>query len=471
MHTGGQSGATCRDLAKGGDGAAGLKALNKEVPMKVAGRFISPVAVCLTAVLALCTACSGGGGAKAANKAITKDSAGIEIVTNEAPAWDTESGWRVADKPSLDIGVTAGAAEYQLADAHSAIQMADGRIAVANGQTNEIWFYDATGKFLKKTGGTGQGPGEFEQLYRLKHIQGDSLMALEPATLTSIFTPDGKYVRRFELDPVPGRGNIWWLGRLDGGVLVAFSLQREGTQTVAGGEGPNGEGSHFVIPKRPEGYRDSLMHFLYDMNGRMIDSIGKMPSQWQGERSPFPPNAAYAFSGDHFYHSPGDVVEIRVFKSLITDPSKRPAGPLLRVERIIRQGNGGLPVTDAVKNEYVESQRAFYQMLQKRNPGRGMDMQAMERSWRDMKYPARLPAHANRMYVDADGNIWLQQYQIDPRVTSQAFYVFDAGGKWLGNVTMPSDFVISEIGTNYVLGIWHDDLDVQHIRKYALNKS
>lgn len=430
-------------------------------------------AVIMVPMLAIQAGCATEPNAtNAAGETGSRDSAGVTIVTSGSPAWKEGAGWRIDATATLDIGAEAGAPEYLLADAHSPVQLGDGRIAVANMQTNEIRFYSQDGKFITKTGSTGQGPGEFEQLYKLKKISGDSLMGLEPATLTSIFSPEGKYIRRFDLAPVPGRGNIWWLGRLSSGTLLAISLQREGTRTIQPDPNakPGTETGGFDIPKRDPLYRDSLLHFLYDMNGRMLDSIGKMPGQWLGEARIFPPNAAYAFRENSFYHSPGDAIEIRVFRSLIEDPAApRPSGPLVKLEKIIRPTpNAGPPVDDAAKKAYVGSQRAIYERIRK--SGRNVDLAAMERRWAQTEYPPNLPAHANRMYIDPDGNIWLQSYQMNPQTDTASFIVFDASGTWLGNVGMPANFTVGEIGSDYVLGIWHDDMDVQHVRKYPLVK-
>ena len=48
--------------------------------------------------------------------------------------------------------------------------------------------------------------------------------------------------------------------------------------------------------------------------------------------------------------------------------------------------------------------------------------------------------------------------------------VFDAGGQFLGAVKLPPDFEPTDIGSNYVLGLWEDDLEVQYALRYELVK-
>ena len=46
--------------------------------------------------------------------------------------------------------------------------------------------------------------------------------------------------------------------------------------------------------------------------------------------------------------------------------------------------------------------------------------------------------------------------------------VFDVEGFFLGRVTMPHEFSPLDIGPDYVLGLWRDEDDVEHVRMYEL---
>jgi hypothetical protein len=48
--------------------------------------------------------------------------------------------------------------------------------------------------------------------------------------------------------------------------------------------------------------------------------------------------------------------------------------------------------------------------------------------------------------------------------------VFDPSGKLLGAVAMPPGFAPSEIGRDYVLGVWKDDVGLEHVRRYGMEK-
>jgi hypothetical protein len=48
--------------------------------------------------------------------------------------------------------------------------------------------------------------------------------------------------------------------------------------------------------------------------------------------------------------------------------------------------------------------------------------------------------------------------------------VFDEGGAALGVVPLPPRFTPHQIGNDFVLGAWKDELDVEHVRLYRLLK-
>jgi hypothetical protein len=403
-----------------------------------------------------------------------RDSAGIEIVDNLGMVWQPGEEWRLPAEPALEIGSVMGDPDYEFGSAHGPVRLHDGRIVVADMQADIMRFYDAEGRFLMSAGGSGEGPGEFTQLYRLRKISDDSLMALNPTSLTSIFTSAGEYVRRFQLDFVPGRGNLWWLGRLNDNTLVAFSLQREGTVElrVPSEPAPAGtEYARFDVPDRSPIYRDTLLYLLFDMEGALIDSFAKLPGQFMGSNRVLAPNAAYAFHEDAFFHSPGNVVEIRTFRSLVgRSQTGAPEVPreVMHLERIVRRvPPRDLAVTEAMKDAYVESQRVLYTRLVERT-GRSL-AEAKQLLRMTLQFPERIPEHGNRMWADALGNLWLQEYAFDPAEATR-WSVFDVEGRWLGIVDMPAGFTVNEIGADYVLGIARDSLDVQYVRMYRLEK-
>ncbi len=107
------------------------------------------------------------------------DSAGITIVTNTAPASMAGSAWRVADRPTIDIGVVSGDAAYEFFRPLGAVRLSDGRIVVANRGTFELRYFDASGKHLVTAGGRGGGPGELMDMSWFSRTVGDSMVVYD----------------------------------------------------------------------------------------------------------------------------------------------------------------------------------------------------------------------------------------------------------------------------------------------------
>lgn len=142
----------------------------------------------------------------------------------------------------------------------------------------------------------------------------------------------------------------------------------------------------------------------------------------------------------------------------------------MRLERIVRRVPlRDLTVTEEVRSAYLAAERARMRQMAERLPPGRVDLAAMERRLADMRFPERIPDHGNRMYADALGNLWLQDYRMRDDEPFR-WSVFDGDGRWLGVVETPARFTVNEIGADYVLGIWQDALEVDYVRMYALEK-
>ena len=48
--------------------------------------------------------------------------------------------------------------------------------------------------------------------------------------------------------------------------------------------------------------------------------------------------------------------------------------------------------------------------------------------------------------------------------------MFRSDGQMLGSLMLAADFAVSQIGDDFVLGVWRDEYDVEHIHMYGLIK-
>jgi len=83
-----------------------------------------------------------------------------------------------------------------------------------------------------------------------------------------------------------------------------------------------------------------------------------------------------------------------------------------------------------------------------------------------MPYPATHPPYEGFL-VDRDANLWVQDPE-RPRDRTRTYQVFDTSGGWLGAVEMPQGLEPTDIGADYVLGIWRDQDEIEYVRLYPL---
>ncbi len=373
---------------------------------------------------------------------IVRDSAGVTIVENATPRWADGEGWRLSQEPTLDIGVMNGELEYQFFQIAGAVRMPDGRLAVADRGSGEIRFFDGAGRYLDATGQKGEGPGEFQELFFLRKIRGDSLMVYDwSPRQVSILSPKGDFSRLFELtvlttsggfpivaDPLPG-----------GDLLLATNMFLTSGELQMGAK------------------RDSAIYYVLDPEGSVVDNLGAFPGgesyettdgeNWVGGGLVFGKVGQAAVSGSGFYYGSSNRFEIEY---------RDKGGKLLR---IIRLDQPNLKVTQTDIDRYIADR------LDRARPER---RQIYETMFEHMPFPATMPAYGE-FRVDADGNLWVGESR-KPGDNQPRWKVFDPDGAYLGVVETPPRFQIFEVGSDYLLGRWHDDLDVAHVQMFELQK-
>jgi hypothetical protein len=120
--------------------------------------------------------------------------------------------------------------------------------------------------------------------------------------------------------------------------------------------------------------------------------------------------------------------------------------------------------------------RDFEEAVVAGDPGREAEL----RSQVEGSFSRIVPAFLT-FQVSQDGYVWTQEYQIErsmlllravfpPRIEPVRWTVFDPDGTQLGDVEIPVGFSISEIGDDYILGVFRDDLGVEQVRMYSLVK-
>jgi hypothetical protein len=419
-----------------------------------------------TALLALTAACDNEGRTGAST--VVRDSAGVVIVENDAPIWDHATQWRVSTEPEVTIGVLDGEPEYQLFRASSASALSDGRIVVVNNGTSHLRYYSPTGRFLFATGGRGGGPGEFQSMEWGRPTSGDSMVVYERDGSLSMFDEQGRFVSTIRLE-VNAKVSTTYVARLTNGNYLVLRDPEMSPEAAA---------KAFMEP--PTGTtRKSIDAVAHDADGSTRDTLRTFPGSsfdtknrdipGKGVRAPiqlpvwFAPNLGAVAFADSFYVGTGDDYEI-----LLHDAEGM-------VRRIVRREHQPIEVTQDAIDEAIERIRITYDETPK--AGSAAPYFEAQLTWM-AETPAaeHFPAYGDRFLVDAEHNLWVEHFTRerwnDDRIPEQGlrFDVFNASGHFLGSVDMPDNFQPTDIGFDYVLGLWEDEFEVQYALEFELLK-
>ncbi|MCY3547346.1 MAG: hypothetical protein F4Z31_13170 [Gemmatimonadetes bacterium] len=391
------------------------------------------------------------------------DSAGIPIVTAVAPLWEPDEAWKVDAEPVVEIGTVSGPLEYQFSDVVAAVRLSSGDIVVADRGASELRSYDAAGTFQWRAGRFGQGPGEFESLDFLGTTTGDSLVTYDEALMrVQLFYTGGRMARSFELrpqrfDPDPDGGSpspedlsgpdktVGVVGRqlivrfIELGDLRTSGVVRQVDDRVVAVALGNSSATGLIV-------------------------VGGEEALLRGGRS----QGQYAFGNMPEYGAAADrvaVIDTEAWSVRVLSPADG------TIERIVRRDVAPREATDALFEEHLAGILAMFSSA----PPEEVDR--IRQMWRDFPRAPVLPV-LRSIHVDATGHLWLQPYYV-AGAEPPPFEIHAPDGTWLGSVSVPPGLVRAfiqyqapymEIGEDYILGVWTDELDVQYVRMYRINK-
>jgi len=390
------------------------------------------------------------------------DSAGIPIVTAVTPVWGSDA-WTVDPEPVVEIGTVSGALEYQFSDVVAAVRLSNGDIVVADRGASELRSYDAAGTFQWRAGRFGQGPGEFESLDFLGTTTGDSLVTYDRGLMrVQLFDTRGRMARSFDLrpqrfdsdrasdmsSPEDLSGPDKAVGVVGHHLIVRFAeLGDQGTS-----------GAVRWVDERPVAValEDGSANDLIVVAGEEVYMRG-------GRRG-----GRYVFGNVPEFGAAADrvaVIDTEAWSVRVLSPADG------TIKRIVRRDVAPREVTDAIFEEHLAG---IMDMIGDVPPE---EDDRVERMWRDFPRAPVLPV-LRSVHVDATGHLWVQ-----PNFVAGAepppFEIHAPDGSWLGSVSVPSGLERAfiqyqapymEIGEDYILGVWTDDLDVQYVRMYRINK-
>jgi len=166
----------------------------------------------------------------ATSNATVFDSAGVRVIELGAEGWGSGVERVLASEPDLVIRSGDEGDTPVLYEVRDVQPISGGRIAVANGGTNEVLVFDASGDHVATWGGVGEGPGEFQNLQWLTAISPDTLAAGDSRQRrVSILDTNGRFVRSIGTPNLSSDGSRSIppqpITRLRDGTLIAQSFR------------------------------------------------------------------------------------------------------------------------------------------------------------------------------------------------------------------------------------------------------
>ncbi len=370
---------------------------------------------------------------------LIRDSAGIRIIENSRPPDGSRLGWRIGPGPTVSIGEREGEDPYLFSAATDATTLRDGRIVVVDMASDELRVFDALGTHLATWGGRGEGPGEFIDLYHVDRWPGDSIAAGDYRNESiTVFDPDGNFGRivRLESDPFP-----WDLRAFF--ALGLYMMTRDGS----------------VLVSRQRHGSDEVDIAILDGEGRIRSSLGRhpgWPSLIERDMVLYQPIFSRALAVEPWAElvviAPTDRSEIRAFTQTGT------------LARIVRLGREPRAPERAHIDAYIEAQMS-------RVSSDDADYRArMRGDYNALPVAERIPVFTS-VVADALDHLWIEEYEVPGEEPEGVLWtVVDPGGRVLGFVETPERLEIYEIGEDFILGRVRDELDVEYIQVWPLER-
>jgi len=350
--------------------------------------------------------------------------------------------WSIGAEPLLTLGAEDGDPNALLQVVVFATRLPDGSILVGDRGEFALKLFDGSGRFRRAFARKGSGPGEVRYLGRMFRC-GDAILTydIEEGHRMSVFDLAGRYQRTFRWSTPPGQT-----------VPYVSACNAAGDFVHVGWEGRES--------MRPGIHRGRVPVWLSRADSsapRMLDSVGGS-ERW------------------------GQVAERRLVGSRPLPLGKQPVVAMGRGRALIGNADrfalssfdlAGRRLTSverkdeptAVSPQDVrdEIERAVAEAGESRRAG-------IERSYAAITFPATLPAYTH-VVVDSEDFAWVRAF---PRSGAREarWSVFAPAGSFVGEVALPRDLEVFEIGVDYVLGRSLDpDEGIPQVRLYRLVRS
>ena len=385
-----------------------------------------------------------------------RDSAGVRIVSN-APATNTTSTIAITRTPSLILGDEMGAdAAETFGSVAGALRLANREIVVADVMARTLQVFAPDGRPTRTIGRAGEGPGEFQSLFHLTKLRGDTIMvwdfrrwralsytstgtfasAVNFQTVTYPISPRGSGAPPDSASDVPqfphyvGAG--FFIGRLS--ISASQDARSTGAESRAATAPPAGaqRGSRRValVGFRPRSGGPTDITPASTLIGvfQQQTYVYRSADGWlRNGPLPFAPGPQTAAGEGRIYSGDGASYSIQVNDS---------SGKLIQIVRLCR---GDVQLTRGMIDRFARAEI-------ERTPSAGMRTEEVMRA---MPWPTTV-AQFGALHVDAAGNLWSGDYPVPGE--DQRWSIFGRDGLLIATAITPAGLVVFDVGRDYILG-------------------
>ena len=397
-------------------------------------RSSSGISVCLSVVAIAAFSCTRE---VRESPTVVRDSGSVRIIENPRVSIASEACPVVSAVPVLTIGGTSADGPSEFVRVAGARRLPNGAIAVLDGGSHEVRLFDTLGTFVHSSGRRGAGPGEFRQPSTLDR-NGDSLFVYDLAG--------------YRLTSLDARGQVTGTVAVPDAVGASVAgVTRDGSLIML-------KQATYGASATPGVRRDSMRVIRVMLPGLDSDTLAVVAgaevvivstgSGFLVSALPFGRNTVVATFGDRIYIADNAEYRIRVHTL---------DGRLLRI--IQRDYTPEQVTKDDLQQE--QQRRAF---------GSG-DQSYLRYQSQLMSHPGIPQTRAPFSRIVLDSLSWLWVLRNSNGLASMVPWdVFDSAGVFQCTLPLPASLRITEIGTDFLLGIVVDSTDEEQVRQYTVSR-
>jgi hypothetical protein len=366
----------------------------------------------------------------------------VRVVNTPPPAGTSPSLVAVEE---LRIGTVEGGGPMSFGVIRSVAVLPDGRIAVADGQAEEVRLFARDGQHLRTFGGAGAGPGELDGMQGV-HTDHEGMLRVaeqENARL-SVFHPDSGYVASYPLHLFSFSFRGPWNAVID-----------SAGRTVVASSGQYGAGRFWNMLRVYDPAMNQLDSIPYDEY--TDDDEGDVPGAWRIDIG----NSGYTWAPVPFYSRSFQVVAPTAqFWSSTEGMAELEVArwaPPADTSLVLISRRRSDPVTSAERDSAIAQLR---ENLMRRVPSlRGLDA-------------SQVPATKPPLYglsLDDNGRLWVRL--TEPIADTTVYDVFGRDGRHAETVRLPyrvDRYVPPVVRGDIVWAVVTDEMDVQYVVRARL---